>query len=89
MLGRLRTSVRECLTLYDKMGRHIFGHPRRIHIHGDPFRSRWWWPRSKYNMENWETLLQNSIQDVVRVRSTGQVDPWSDFFPSNENQCKT
>lgn len=90
MLGRLRMDVDACLDLYQRLGSEIFGRPRRMHVSGNPFRGRWWWPRSKYNTKNLEALLQREIADIItrapRDNGDGQK---GDYFPSDEKQCRT
>jgi len=87
MLGRLRMDVSACLDLYAQLGDEIFGHPRRVHIGGHPFIGRWWWPRSKYNCKKLEQLLQTTIRRIIGPQAQdGQKD---DYFPSEEDKCRT
>lgn len=87
MLGRLRMDIAESLLLYERLGGQIFGHPRRVHISGHPFKGRWWWPRSKYNCTNLETVLQDTINGFVgQPHADGQMD---NFLPLRRDQCKT
>jgi hypothetical protein len=86
MLGRLKMSVDECLEAYQTLGDSIFGHPRWRHIRQFkiPFL---WWPRSKYNKQKFEDVIQGFV-NRYEPRRVG--DPaGSDYLPDPEDRCKT
>ncbi|KAH0536606.1 hypothetical protein FGG08_006539 [Glutinoglossum americanum] len=78
-------NVDECIEAFETLGDEIFGHPRWRHIRQIklPFL---WWPRSKYNKDKFERVIQGFV-DKYEPRRRG--DPaGSDHLPVRD-RCKT
>jgi hypothetical protein len=75
-----------CLAMYSKLGSRIFGNSRQAHICGNPFKGKRLWAREKYDSKAFEKLLQEMIGEIGTTKSS---DGHYDYFPSDENQCKT
>lgn len=80
MLGRLRMSIDDCISDYEKLGGKVFGHSRWFHV-----RSPLWWPRDKYNHEK----LENVVKEVV-ARRVPKIPkfPGGQNFAFDENRCR-
>jgi hypothetical protein len=86
MLGRLKMNVDECIEAYQTLGDDIFGRPRLRHIRQlkIPFL---WWPRSKYNKQKFEDIIQGFV-NKYEPRPAG--DPaGKDYLADPEDHCKT
>lgn len=81
MLGRLRMSIDDCISDYERLGGEVFGHSRWFHL-----RSPLWFPRDKYNYRT----LERVVQEVVARRSPKIPKfPGGQNFAFDEARCRT
>ena len=80
MLGRLRMSIDDCISEYEKLGAEVFGHSRWFHL-----RSPLWLPREQYNCRDLERIIQRVVdENVPRIGGF----PGGKNFQSDENRCR-
>ena len=80
MLGRLRMSIDDCISEYERLGADVFAHSRWFHI-----KSAFWSPREKYNHRSLERVIQKLVND--RVPKLGTF-PGGKTFAFDENRCR-
>ena len=65
MLGRLRMSVPQALTIYREVGQTIFGRKRRRALAGINVLA------ARYNYKNVENVVKSTVQKHCKIHSTG------------------
>ena len=78
MLGRLRMSVDDGISVYEQLGERIFGRPRWFHV-----RSPLFWPRDEYNHKTLETIIQDLVQRGIPNHAPGGRN-----LAFDENRCR-
>jgi len=77
--------VRDCLTMYKRLGCEVFGHPRPTQIGRNPYKKKWWLP-SKYDAKKLEHMVERMTDEIIGTSGDGQIDT---YFPYESDQCKT